>query len=272
VETLAGGVWRRTISTPAGAGVVEVRAGERRDTLRVRIAPPLPGAVAEVVTRVTRVFDLHADARGIAAELRHDPALRAIVPAAGVRVPGAWDAFEMGVRAIVGQQVSVAGARTLLGRLVERCGSPLPLSDPSLARLFPSPEAIASADLDRLGLTGARSHALRRFAGAVARGELDLEALSGLETAIERLSSLPGIGAWTAHEIALRGLGEPDAFPAGDLGVRRALARGRTLPPERAVRRRAERWRPWRGYAATALWNSDPGTRRSVRKEKEARS
>jgi len=191
--------------------------------------------------------------------------------AAGVRIPGAWDAFEMGVRAIVGQQVSVAGARTLLGRLVERCGAPLATGDPALTRLFPTPAAIAGADLAGLGLTGSRAAALRAYASAIAGGALDLEALADLATAIARLTALRGIGEWTAHEIALRALGEPDAFPAGDLGVRRALATRGALPAEREVRVLAERWRPWRGYAAVALWAADPGPSRRNPARKESK-
>jgi AraC family transcriptional regulator of adaptative response / DNA-3-methyladenine glycosylase II len=259
VERMEPGVWRRTFGGPNGAGVVEVSASPRGDGLRVSLRPPAPGTAASVVARVTRVFDLDADVRGIAAELRRDPLLRRVMPAAGVRVAGAWDAFEMGVRAIVGQQVSVAGAITMLGRLVERCGTPLAQPEDALTRLFPTAAQVAAAELDGLGLTGARVTTLRGFARQVADGSLDLEALTGLEIAVARLTQLPGIGAWTAHEIALRSLREPDAFPAGDLGIRRALATNGRLPAERDVRARAESWRPWRAYAATALWAADPG-------------
>ena len=198
------------------------------------------------------MFDLDADAVAIASQLRRDPSLVGIVPRRGVRMPGTWDPFELGVRALLGQQISVAAARTLAGRLVLACGTPLAGSSPS--HLFPTPEQVASADLERLGLPRARAASLRAFAEAVAERRLDFRALRDLDLTIARLTALPGIGRWTAHYIAMRALGEPDAFPAGDLGVRKALARAGKLPSEREVIARAERWRPWRAYAVIALW------------------
>jgi AraC family transcriptional regulator of adaptative response / DNA-3-methyladenine glycosylase II len=171
-----------------------------------------------------------------------------------VRVPGAFDAFEAGVRAMLGQQVSVAAARTLAGRLAQVAGAPLATPDGGLTHVFPTPAAVAAAPLEKLGLTRARAAALRGFAAVVADGSLDLGAFRGLDDAVERLRALPGIGDWTAQYLAMRALGEPDAFPAGDLGVRQALARAGRLPSEREVRARAERWRPWRSYAVLALW------------------
>jgi AraC family transcriptional regulator of adaptative response / DNA-3-methyladenine glycosylase II len=173
-------------------------------------------------------------------------------------VPSAWDPFELGVRALLGQQVSVGAARTLAGRLVRLCGTPLPGGPRgTLTHLFPAPAAVAGADLGRVGLTHARAAALRVFAAAVARGELDLTAAASLDEQVARLTALPGIGEWTAHYVAMRALGDPDAFPAGDLGLRRALARGGRLPTPREVAARAERWRPWRAYAVIALWTKD---------------
>jgi AraC family transcriptional regulator of adaptative response / DNA-3-methyladenine glycosylase II len=203
---------------------------------------------------VSRLFDLDADTESIATSLRRDPRLARALRGRVVRVPGAFDAFEAGVRALLGQQVSVAAARTLAGRLAAAAGEPLPPSEAGLTHVFPTPAAVAAAPLERLGLTRARAAALRSFAGAVASGELDLGAFTGLDDAVERLTRLPGIGDWTAQYLAMRALGEPDAFPAGDLGVRQALAQGGTLPSEREVRARAERWRPWRAYAVLALW------------------
>src|SRR5262249_4813462 len=151
-----------------------------------------------------------------------------------------FDAFEAGVRALLGQQISVAAARTIAGRLVRACGAPLPAADGSLTHVFPTAAAVAGAPLASLGLPGARVAALRGFAQAVADGTLDLEAFRDLDDAIAQLTALPGIGDWTAQYLAMRALGEPDAFPAGDLGVRRALARNGRLPDERAVRAHAE--------------------------------
>jgi len=253
VEVVEDGSWRRVAWTAAGPVVVEAAAAGN-DALRVTVRPPLAGSVSGLVARVARVFDLDADAAGIASTLRRDPWLRARLAAGGVRVPGAWDSFEMGVRAIVGQQISVAAARTVLGRLVAACGEPVARPEPGLTHCFPTPAALAAADLRGAGLTRARTESLCAFAAAIAERRLDLGAAPPLDETISRLVALPGIGDWTAHEIALRGLGEPDAFPAGDLVLRRQLANGDRVPGEREVRERAERWRPWRGYAAVAIW------------------
>ena len=142
-------------------------------------------------------------------------------------MPGAWDPFEVAVRAVLGQQISVAGARTLAGRLVALCGRPLPkrLARPGLTHVFPSPAAVAEADVARVGLPRARAAALKAFARAVADGSFVLAAPHGLEDFEERLTALPGFGPWTAHVVALRAFGEGDAFPEGDLGLVKALER-----------------------------------------------
>lgn len=284
IESAAGGVYRRSFCLAGASGVLEARhaPGERWLTLRVPELPPR--RLPQLVARVSRVFDLAADPGAIAAHLRRDRRLRGVLPAHGVRVPGAWDAFEIGVRALLGQQVSVAAARTLAGRLVRAFGAPLAAGNAqgdepdgaagdapapngnghALAAIthgFPSPEAIADADLDGLGLTRARAAALRSFAAAVADGSLALEANAGLDDAVLRLTALPGIGDWTAQYIAMRGLGEPDAFPAGDLGVRQALAANGRIPTEREALAAAESWRPWRAYAVIALWTQPSSTR-----------
>jgi len=263
-------------------------------------------------------------------------------------VPGAWDPFEIGVRALLGQQISVAAARTIAGRLVAAFGEPLsaasgypaiapvgseslplaadaerpdssfaragkpvsrpggslaaasanaevrrgrtqvhpgrPLTTPALAAgvhmrpspptvfVFPTADVIADADLSGFGLTGARIRALKTFAAAVADGSLALDGTAGLDDVIARLTALPGIGDWTAQYIAMRGLGEPDAFPAGDLGVRKALASSGALPSERETLVAAESWRPWRGYAVIALWTrpSSQSPRSQSRPRKES--
>jgi 3-methyladenine DNA glycosylase/8-oxoguanine DNA glycosylase len=173
----------------------------------------------------------------------------------GVRVPGTWDPFETGVRAIVGQQVSVAGANTLIARLVQRHGSPVAgLSALGLSHTFPAPATLAEADLDGLGLTSARIDAVHAFARAVVTGDVALDRSAALTRLIDSLTAIPGLGPWTAHYLALR-MGEPDAFPASDLGIRRSLAAVLGHPPAAAeVDRRAEEWRPWRALAATQLW------------------
>jgi AraC family transcriptional regulator of adaptative response / DNA-3-methyladenine glycosylase II len=266
VEVVEGRSYRRTIVLEGEPAVLEVEAHASEPVVTLRASAAPPRALLPLVARVTRLFDLDADAVAIAAHLREDPLLARIVPVTGVRVPGAWDAFELGVRALLGQQVSVAAARTLAARLVRACGAPLAVARGPLTHVFPAPAAVAAAPLERLGLTGARAAALRGFARAVEDGVLDLETPGELDEAVARLMALPGIGDWTAQYIALRAMREPDAFPAGDLAVRKALARGGSLPSEREVRRHAERWRPWRAYATLALWTHEAAAAR--RKER----
>ncbi len=254
VEQVSAGSYRRTLRLAAGEpAVIEVRAnGSAGVTLlaSTSAAAELP----RVVARAARAFDLDADVDGIVNHLSSDPRLRVALDGRRVRVPGSFDLFEAGVRALVGQQVSVAAARTLLGRIVRSHGVPLAHPSGALTHLFPPAEALAGAALERLGLTGQRAAALRSFAAAVADGSLDVGSFASLEDAVARLTALPGIGEWTAHYLALRGLGEPDAFPAGDLHIRRALASNGRVPTEREAIARAEGWRPWRAYAAIALW------------------
>jgi AraC family transcriptional regulator of adaptative response / DNA-3-methyladenine glycosylase II len=167
----------------------------------------------------------------------------------GLRVPGAHDPFELGVRAILGQQVSVGHATKLAGRLVARYGTPVAGLEPmGLDHLFPTPETLAAAPLDDVGLTTARARAVRAFATAAPPldGSLDLDGLVGV------LRSLPGVGEWTAQYVAMRAGGERDAFPAGDLGLRRALGAVTTLD----ATARAAAWKPWRAYAAMHLWTA----------------
>ena len=175
----------------------------------------------------------------------------------GLRVPGSWDGFEVGVRAILGQQVTVTGARTLAGRLVQRLGTPVPgLDELGLTHTFPQAEVVADDALDGVGLTAARVQALRSFAAAVRDGDVRLDGSVSLEEFVTSVTKLPGLGDWTAQYLALR-LGEPDAFPAGDLGLRKALA-DRSIPSAREVEARAEAWRPWRAQAAIHLWALRP--------------
>ena len=255
VEAVADGVYRRTIAIGDGAGTIEVRAaaGEPHLLMRVRLARP--ERLLQVVERARRLFDLDADPVLIADHLAGSPELAPLVARRpGLRVPGAWDAFELAVRAVLGQQVTVRGATTLAGRLVRAAGTPLDRAEDGLTHLFPRPEALAHADLASVGVPRARAATIRALAGAVASGEVVLDASRGLEDAVARLAAVPGIGAWTAHYVAMRALGEPDAFPAADLGLRRALGNGAgRLAPAR-VAERAEAWRPWRAYAVMHLW------------------
>jgi AraC family transcriptional regulator of adaptative response / DNA-3-methyladenine glycosylase II len=242
-EEGAGGVYRRSLRLRSGAALIEVRSGTEGVKCSVECADRDD---ADATLRlVARLFDLDADPTAIARALRRDPALRPLVAACpGRRVPGCVDGFEIGVRAILGQQVTVAAARTLAGRLVERCGE----GGLDGLRLFPSPAAVAEAKLEKFGMPGARVKALQNFARACADG-LRLE--PGVDVAETRaqLLALPGIGPWTVEYVAMRALGDNDAFPATDLGVRHALARLEgTADPEL--------WRPYRAYGAAHLWAS----------------
>ncbi|NOT35205.1 MAG: DNA-3-methyladenine glycosylase 2 family protein [Candidatus Eisenbacteria bacterium] len=255
VEAVADGVYRRTAEIDGDVGVLEVRAAPGDDALLVRWSGSSPRGLLSIATRVGRMFDLAADVRLIGTTLARDPKLAVRWPRSGVRVPSGWDAFEVAVRALLGQQVSVAAARTLAGRLVARCATPLAASDAAaLTHVFPTPHAVGQANLDKLGLPQSRIDALQGMARAVADGSLVLAAPEGVDAFVEHFSRLPGIGRWTAEYVAMRALAEPDAFPAGDLGVRKALAMNGRLPSERETRAIAEAWRPWRAYAALALW------------------
>jgi len=278
VEEVVGGVWRRTLRAGAAEGVVSVERVGAEPQLLARFQLSEPAPLAALAARLRRLFDLCADPHEIRAHLRRDPRLRACVDARpGLRVPGAWEGFELAVRVILGQQVSVGAATTLMGRLALRWGEPLRRAAPGgaappLRCHFPSPRSLARADLGSLGLPRQRADCLRGLAAAAASGRLELEAPRGLEELLAGLRRIPGLGDWTAQMIALR-LGEPDAFPAGDLGLRRALGAAPGGAGERALRAAAERWRPWRGYAAMALWLGppDPGPR-PVRRRPRLRS
>ena len=263
VEQCAEGIYARSIRIDGSDGVIEAHAlpGESALRLVARLSSWRP--LLAVASRVGRLFDLDSDAAAIAAHLRRDPRLARAMPRAGVRVPGAWEPFEIGVRALLGQQISVAAARTLAGRLVRLCGTPLAVPHDTITHLFPEAAAVAAADLGCIGLPRTRVAALRGFAAAVAERRIDFAAMHDLDTCVQQLTALPGIGRWTANYIAMRALGEPDAFPASDLGVLKALAApGGALATERQAIAHAAAWRPWRAYAVIALWTHIPREKR----------
>lgn len=225
--------------------------------LRLELQGAPAGSLLAIVQRVRRMFDLDADPQAIAAVLARDARLAPLLAARpGLRIPSGWDGFEIAVRAVVGQQVSVAAARTVTTRLAARHGRRVPdaLAAAGYAHLFPDPATLADAELDRLGLPAARAAAVRAIAGAVADGRVGFRVDGTLEDFVARWTALPGIGPWTAQYIALRALGHPDAFPAGDLVLQRAVPDDGSRLTERALRASAEAWRPWRGYAVIQLW------------------
>ncbi|MGH2559327.1 MAG: AlkA N-terminal domain-containing protein [Thermomicrobiales bacterium] len=272
VEAVTNDRYTRTIALGELAGTLVVELGAR-NTLRVSVRFPRLAALPRIIARVRGVFDLAADPTVIGAHLAEDPLLAPLVAARpGLRAPGAWDGFELAVRAILGQQITVPAATKLAGRLVEEFG--VAVDDPAahalgLTHLFPSPDRLAGADIAALGLMpGARAVALSALAGAVAADPALLGPYRDLEGAIVQLRSLPGIGEWTAQYIAMRALREPDAFPAADAGLLRAMTApsGRRPAPAELLAR-ADGWRPWRAYAAMHLWASLTTTVESIHQE-----
>jgi AraC family transcriptional regulator of adaptative response / DNA-3-methyladenine glycosylase II len=257
VEAISGGVYRRTIRLGEAAGRIEVWHEADRRRLRARIVFPEVAALPAIIARLRRLFDLDADPVAIGEALSRDPALAPLVAARpGLRVPGAWDGFELGVRAIVGQQISVAAATALAGRIAREHGEALPeaMREGDLVRLFPRPERMAQAEIG--GMPAARARAITSLARAAAETPTLFEAGFDLDASIAKLRALPGVGDWTAHYIALRSLREPDAFPTGDIGLMRALDTGDGRPSAAELSQRAEAWRPWRAYGALHLWTA----------------
>ncbi len=254
VEEVDRGVYRRTVRVGSRRGWIAVRPDPSRPALRADVSLSLAGALMPVVARLRAVFDLDARPAVIDGHLAQDPALRPLVAhRPGLRVPGAFDGFEAAVRAILGQQVTVAGATTLAGRVAERFGERIETPFPGLTRLFPPAAALSDGgdEAASLGMPEARARAVAAVARAVAREGLQLEPTADVEATLARLRELPGIGDWTAQYVAMRALRWPDAFPAGDLGVRAALGG----VPAKEAERVAERWRPWRAYAVMHLWS-----------------
>ena len=252
VEQVSGDTYRRTIVVDGDPGVIELRPGGREEIVLVVHLPHWEELI-HVVERARRICGLNLDLAEAERHLGRDDVIGPIVRAhSGVRVPGTWDPFETGVRAIIGQQISIAAANTIAGRLVARLGTPVAgLSQLGLTHTFPSAPTVADANLYGLGLPPARADAVRAFARAVAEGDVRLDGSASLEELVASVTAIAGLGDWTANYIALR-LGERDAFPANDLGLRRALAGfGEGKPAELA-----ERWRPWRALAATQLWSA----------------
>ncbi len=253
VESVDAGGYRRTIRINGTVGQVHVTPAPTGNFLNARISLSDTTALIRVVDRLRAIFDLDADPERISACFRGDPVLGREARRA-VRVPGAWDGFELGVRAILGQQITVKGATTLSGRLTAAFGTPFGDATGPLSYLFPSARTLAEADLAGLGLTTARARAVTTFATAIADGSIVLDGSGETGETARRIAGLPGLGPWTAQYIAMRALREPDAFPDSDLGLRRAAADGEAPLGARELHELAEAWRPWRAYGAMLLW------------------
>lgn len=282
VEAVEGGTWRRTLALrdargqrhtgwlalrfapesigpqggaepdPPPEGVKKARGGPALSCeVQASVSPGLAPVLGAVIERLRHLLDLDAEAAVIDAALGALP----VTLRPGLRLPGCVDGFETTVRIILGQQVTVAAACTLAARLVARFGEPVDTPFSGLTRLFPGPEALAAADPDHigeLGIVGARIRAIQALARAVCDGQVDLSPAAPMSETLERLGELPGIGPWTTELVALRVLAWPDAFPASDIGVLRAL--GAASPADAAAQ--AEAWRPWRSYAVMQLWQA----------------
>jgi AraC family transcriptional regulator, regulatory protein of adaptative response / DNA-3-methyladenine glycosylase II len=254
VEVVQDGSYRRVFSLNNHVGSIKASLDNASESIVLSIHYPQPQSLFLIVERARSLFDLSADPHEIAAHLRRDPLLaRRVAARPGVRVPGSWDGFELAIRAILGQQVTVQGATTLAGRLVRTFGRALE-NGSSLTHLFPSPEILAEADLRRIGLPGARARCIQGLAQAVRDRKIAFSGVANVSDFLQQLRKLPGIGEWTAEYIAMRALNEPDAFPASDLGLLRASG----LDDPRDLQARAEAWRPWRSYAAMYLWQAQP--------------
>ncbi|MFI4967289.1 MAG: DNA-3-methyladenine glycosylase 2 family protein [Gammaproteobacteria bacterium] len=267
VERVDEDSYARSVSVGGKQGWIEVRPVPKADALELAVHGLGAESLFGIVSRVRQMFDLTADPADVRAVLKKDPLLMPLLKRRpGLRVPGAWDGFEIAVRAVLGQQVSVAAARTFAGRIVTACGTPLATASGGISHLFPTPTVLADADLSKIGLTGARTATLKALGKAVRDGAVNLENGDDVRQA---LLEVPGIGRWTAEYVAMRGLSDPDAFPAGDLVLQRMAGEDKRLT-ERQLLERAEQWRPWRAYAVLHLWRaaSDAAPVRSkVRKQ-----
>lgn len=273
VETVEDGAWRRAIDFQGASGTLAVRRHARKRCLVVQIDGPVSARAAALAAPLTRMFDLRADPAAVAAHFAADPWLAPLVAAApGLRVPGAWSGFELVVRAIVGQQVSVKAATTIIGRLVQRVGRRIEgHPHDTTAWRFPTPAALAEADLGGIGMPGKRVAALQGFAQAVASGSVAIERRyadeiaetdataapsCNLDTMRAALLALPGIGPWTVEYVAMRAWRDANAWPATDLVLMQAIAaRDPALVRPTQQRARSDAWQPWRAYAAMHLWN-----------------
>jgi AraC family transcriptional regulator of adaptative response / DNA-3-methyladenine glycosylase II len=254
-EATPAGGYRRTLRLPHGTAIVELAPGDAFVTCSLRLADIRDLGVA--VARCRRLLDLDADPTSVAAALGGDPLLAPLVARRpGLRVPGCVDGTEIAVRAVLGQQVSVAAARTHAARLVQRHGEPLAAPDGSLTHVFPDAAALSAADDEALAMPVRRRETLRGVCAAIRDGAVELDAGADRTRARRDLIALPGIGPWTVEYVAMRALGDPDAFPAGDLGVLHGLSALGVVADAREAERRSQAWRPFRAYTVLHLWQA----------------
>lgn len=263
VESVSHDSYRRTIDIGGAAGILEITRAREKDRLQLVLYGIETSHLFVAVQRTRTMLDLDAPVDDIAAVLERfpllEPKLRSLP---GVRVPGAWSGFELAVRTILGQQISVAGASTIAGRIAARFGKPVEGGQDSCFEegyvLFPGPERLASAALEEVGVISARANAIRSLARSVTDGSVSFDPSQDPEAFRSAITSIKGIGDWTAKYLMMRVIRDPDAFPAGDLGLRKAASSDELLTPA-ALDNLARDWRPWRSYAAMLLWQQ-PGS------------
>lgn len=256
--------YQRAVCVAGQIGWIRVKHLPDSRQLSLEVASNMSNILMPLLAKVRSQFDLEANPTVIAAHLEADPLLQAqMARTPGLRVPGAFDAFELGIRAILGQQVSVAGATTVSGRLVRAFGEAVETPWPEVSMRFPLPQTLAAASIEeiaKIGIPKTRAATIQGFASFAAAGGLDMPPGASLEECVARLKQLPGIGEWTAQYIAMRALRIPNAFPAGDLGLQKAAAMApETRCGEKQLLARSQAWSPWRSYAALLLWESLAG-------------
>jgi len=258
VEAISDGSYRRVLRVAGEVCVIEVRESGQAGSLDLTLHGVPTESLFAVIQLARDVFDLDAPSGDISAVLSRDARLRALLKhQPGVRVPGAWDGFELTVRAILGQQISVKAATTIAGRIATRYGCPLESPDGELTHLFPTAERLRRVRFNNIGLVRSRAEPLRRLSAAVADGDVTFDPLQDLDEFRRRLTAIKGIGDWTAEYVLMRAIKHPDALPASDLGLIKALSPGERVAPA-VLSARAEAWRPWRSYAAMLLWGWNP--------------
>jgi AraC family transcriptional regulator of adaptative response / DNA-3-methyladenine glycosylase II len=256
VEAVTDSSYVRSVRSGAETAIVELAPTEP-GVVRLQVTNAAKDAIPTIVAGARRLLDLDADPRPIGDALALDPWLAPLVTAnPGLRVPGAFDGFELAIRAVLGQQISVAAASTLAGRIVRSVGSPLLHPAGPVTHRFPTAAELAAADLGEIGMPARRKATITVVAEAVASGDLPLDGSADPSDVAAQMMLLPGIGPWTAAYVAMRALRDADAMPVGDLGLRRAVAELAGDEAAADLPARAEAWRPWRSYAAMYLWSS----------------
>jgi AraC family transcriptional regulator of adaptative response / DNA-3-methyladenine glycosylase II len=268
VEAVVDNRYYRSVNVNGQIGAIEVGHDEGQSCLELVLHGIDTSSLFPVIQKVREIFDLDAPVADIRRWLARDPELAGRLRGKkGIRVPGAWDGFELIIRAILGQQVSVKAATTLSGRIAERYGESIAgqlgerIAAAGICRLFPTPEKLMRGRFNKIGMVSARVETVRRVARATARAEISFDPAQDAGAFCDSLTAIRGIGDWTAQYVAMRGLKNPDAFPASDLGLLRAFDRdGQERISTKTLAAMSESWRPWRAYAALLLWSTDPGS------------